>query len=200
MFHIRKIQTMAFAAAALCTIVSAGLAQTTLPPNISYNAVGKFATPPASGNDLLELAGQPFHLSVEISEATPPFVTNPPCSSKCVYKNVPVVGAVASGIVSGLPIPLSPGTLGTLTLTVGGTGKPDVMLLVFPQTVVGEALTITATIYLPHGTITVANGITPFKSTVQLTPMTGSLVYANSTASTTLDYASPGSTLVTKLN
>jgi hypothetical protein len=205
MFQIRKMQSIAIALAALGCFATAGLAASpaTTTPNLAYNAGGVFGATAVSGADLLDLAGQPFHLSVLISEATEADLIGgtTACTTKCTYSGInanmkpipgiPVVGVVYSGLLPGTPIPLSVGTLGELTLEVGATGKPDTLILVFDQTVIGVALTITATIYLPNGTITSpAKFPAAFPAAVTLNSKSGTLVYADSSASTTLSFAS----------
>jgi hypothetical protein len=182
------INTLAAVAITSCCFASAGLAAG-LPPNISYNADGVFATFAASGVDRFELAGEPFHVSVVVSEATLPAPY--PCqpTTTCIYPNVPVVATVESGVLPGTALPLASGTLGTLTLTVGTAGTPDVLKVVFPQTVAGIPITITAKIYLPGGTIMSA-AIQPFTKPVALNSSSGEVTYADSLNSTTLDFAS----------
>src|SRR5580700_2022815 len=69
MFHIRKIQSTAFASAVLCCFAAAlqGAA-----PDVHYHAAGVFATPAVSGMDVFRLAGEPFDLNFVINEATEP--------------------------------------------------------------------------------------------------------------------------------
>lgn len=206
MFQLRKTHSVAFALAALCCFAVASQAATicttgTNCPNLAYNGVGTFATPPMSGADMLGLAGQPWHLSALVSEASTPdnLAGGGPCNGpQCSYSNTPIVGVIFSSILPGVAIPLTSGTLGKMTLTVGSTGHPDVLKLVFPQTVIGVPLTVTAVIYLPNGTITTAKNIRPFNGTVTLNGQSGTLTYASSTAMTVLDYA--GGSLTTKAN
>jgi hypothetical protein len=186
MFYLRKMQTMAVTTAVLCCFAAADKLLAATAPNVNYTATGVFATNPVSGSDLLELAGQPFTLSVVLNEATKPTKHS---KTTAEYTKVPVTGTVQSRLIPGTPIPLAPGTMGNLSLVVGAAGQPDALQLKFPQNVVGVNLTITAKIMMPNGTITTP-AIKPFTASVTLTSSDGSVSYADTTATTVLGFAS----------
>jgi hypothetical protein len=182
MFPIRKMQSIAIAAAMLCCFAGAGVAGT---PSVTYTGSGVFANPADKGNDLLELAGQQFTLSVTVSEAAKPIHQSP---TYAIYGKVPVTGTVYSALLPGEAIPLTAGTVGNFELSVGATGEPDTLWFTFTQVVIGVNLKITCRVFMPHGTITTPQ-IVPF-ATVTLGSDNGMVSYSDTTAATVLGFAS----------
>jgi hypothetical protein len=168
MFHIRNIQSIAIASAALCCYAAAVSAAE---PNVTYAAIGVFATPPVSGEDVLELAGQPFTLTFVVNEATKPTTHS---ETMAEYSNIPVTVTVVPG-ATGVPFPFEVDA--SLFLVVGAPGKPDWIALKFPFEIVGRPLMITAVIRMPAGTIDTP-AIKQFTAPVTLTPSDGEATYA----------------------
>ena len=167
MFHIRKIQSIAIASAALCCYAAAVSAAE---PNVTYAATGVFATPAVSGEDVLELAGQPFTLTFVVNEATKPTRHS---ETMAEYGNIPVTGTVVTGTCG-----CTLNFLGSasLFLVVGAPGEPDWIALKLPITY-GDPITTTAVVRMPAGTIDTP-AIRPFTAPVTLTPSDGEVTNA----------------------
>jgi hypothetical protein len=158
MFHIQEMQSITIATAALCCFAAAGQSAV---PNVNYTATGVFVTPALSGEDIFELAGEPFTLTFTLSEATKPTRHS---ETMAEYTNVPVSGTVVSGI-DGATFPFNGPA--TLVLLVGTPGKPDGFLLQAQYNFGGDIIVITAKATMPPGTITTP-AIKPFTAPVAL--------------------------------
>lgn len=207
MYSIRKMQSIAIAAAAFACLAIPGTlrAGNGGPPNVNYIAAATFSSPAIKGNDLFQLAGQPFTLTVTANEALKP---NKFTKTSALYNNLAVTGTVNSGLLPGQPQPIPPGTLANLTLIVGATGKPDTMIFTFTVNVLGLPIIFSGKITMPAGTIN-NPAIRPFTAPVTLTPSNSIVTYACSStcpppysgASTTLTLASGSlSTTVTSIH
>jgi len=176
-FSDRRALSMAIAAAVCCFGASANLAAATA-PNVTYTAAGTFATPPASGNDLFQLQGQPFSISVVASESS---VSKKHGAQWADYTALSMTGTVQSGL---LPTPISLSNGGTSIELAVGNPSYDVFILYSPVKVVGMTLTIVATLHLPKGTLT-NDHILPVKQAA-LTPAIASMTYSDGTNTTVL--------------
>lgn len=168
MFHIRKTQSIAIASAALCCYAAAVSAAE---PNINYAANGVFATPAVSGEDVLQLAGQPFTLTFVVNEATKPTRHS---ETMAEYSDIPVTGTVVTGTCG---CTLTVGGSASLFLVEGAPGKPDWIALRFSTTYGSYPITTTAVVRMPAGTIDTP-AIRPFTAPVTLTPSDGEVTNA----------------------
>ena len=148
-------------------------------PNVTYIAYGIFAYPALSGSDIFKLAGQPFSINIIASEAAVPKKNGKQWAQ---YTNLQLTGTVYTGLEP-TPISFSNGS----TYVTLATGNPDLdfFLLWTPIHELGLALTITAEISMPTGTMSSAH-ILPFNSIVTLTPTNATVTYSDGMNSTTL--------------
>jgi len=148
-------------------------------PDVTYTASGVFASPPISGNDLFQLQGQPFDISVVANMATVPKTHG---AHWGIYGPLPMVGTVQSRL---LPTPIT--ISNNLTNIALATGNPsyDVFQLGSPIKVAGLTIRITAVITMPKGTIT-RGVIQPFTAPVTLSPANATLSYTDGTNVTVL--------------
>jgi len=153
-------------------------ASTSTAPNVTYTASGTFAIPPVSGNDLFQLQGQPFSISVLANEA---LVSKKHGAQWADYTALSMTGTVQSGL---LPTPISLSNSNTSIELAVGNPSYDVFILYSPVKVVGITLTIIATMHLPKGTLT-NDHILPFKQ-VALAPTFASMTYSDGTNTTVL--------------
>jgi hypothetical protein len=118
-------------------------------PNVIYSASGTFASPPASGADIFQLAGQPFSIRIEANEDLQPTKHT---KTSALFTNLVLEGEAASPFFS-TPMYISTHRA-VLLLETGGAGGPDLLTIYFPFEVIGIPLTISANVALPPGTIT----------------------------------------------
>ena len=157
--------------------VVAGTATTA--PIITYTASGTFASAPTSGADTLKLAGEPFTVSIAVSSATVPFKTGP---NWAAYNKLKLTGTVHSGLLGTTPVNIA-SNQATIIQAIA-PNQYDLFKLESPISVIGIALTIKATIFMPYGTIS-NQLLHPFNA-VTLAPGNASVIYSNGTDSTTL--------------
>jgi hypothetical protein len=146
---------------------------------VTFSAVGTFATPPLSGADALKMAGQPFTINVGGSSAAIPIQHG---DNWAVFKPLTMSGTVESGLFGAVPIGISSSTA-AIEQTVGVT-QPDIFQSGFPITVSGIALTVRAYISLPPGTLA-SPYLRPFAS-VSLDPTNSTVSYSNGVNTTVL--------------
>lgn len=179
MVYSRRILAVVITVTAVCCW-STSKALIAAAPNVIYTASGTFASPPLSGNDLLQLAGQPFSISVMANAASVP---NNHGSNWAVYGGLTMQGTVESGLLPGLPQ-----TIQNRSTSISlATGNPnfDLFALGTPINVVGIALSVQGKVTMPKGTI--ANAlIHPFTAPVTLDSSNSMLTYSNGTATTAL--------------
>jgi len=140
---------------------------------VVYNATGTFATLPLSGADQFKLAGEPFNLSLTVSEATKPVKQSMYAAQ---YANIPLSGTVHSGNFPEMPIPIPPNQFATFSLEVGAPGQPDLGTVQATVLVLGTPIAFSAKFVLPPGTLT-GKAIRPFTAPVTLTPSDAALKY-----------------------
>lgn len=181
MTYQRTLAT-AFAVAAIC-FFTAPSRLSAAGATITYTATGTFESPATSGADTLKLAGEPFEVSISVSSATKPTKSG---SNWDVYSGLKLTGTVHSGLLGSTPVSIASG--GASIEQLIDNGKYDQFIMAAPIKVVGISLTIKATINMPSGTI--KNPLLyPFGS-VTLDAGNSSVLYSDSTASTTLGIAS----------
>jgi hypothetical protein len=140
-------------------------------PNVLFTASGTFATPQLSGNDLYELAGQSFSVTVVANSATAP---NSHGKGWADYTHLRLKGEVHSGLDPSA-IPLN----STYTFLVLALGNPDYQLceIEAPVIVIRQRITLKAVIQMPTGTLGKGWLIHPFNNPVNLTPSTTLVTY-----------------------
>jgi len=139
---------------------------------------GTFAASPVSGADSLKLAGQQFSIKVVGNSSMVPVKHG---RNWAIFKPLTMTGTVYSQLVPGTAIPIKSNAV-ELHQTAGA--NEDKFIVTFPVKVLGIALTVTADIVLPGGTMTKPL-IRPFPN-VTLDPTNATVTYANSTAATVL--------------
>jgi uncharacterized protein (TIGR03437 family) len=188
-FHVRKMRTVAMAAAAIsCLTASEKLvaAGPDTAPNVTYTISGVFASPQITGADLFKLAGQPFSISVVINAAAVPTSTG---AKWAKYTKLIMSGTVGTGLEP-TPVPIS----SNLTSVELASGNPDyeVFELFAPVTAFGIQVNILANVQLPPTTF-VKPLAHPFAAVSLAPPDLGptyTVTYSNTTAATTLGIAS----------
>lgn len=160
MFSIRRIRSLAITAAV--AMLSEGVAARAAEPQVTYTATGTFATPPLRGMDGYELAGEPFTITVVVSEGTKPIRHSETSATYNVAGTVVFTSLVDGGF---------PHTYvfngGELSLVVGAAGQPDLVQITFPFTITVYTVTFTGRVRMPNGTIT-TRAIRPFTAPVTL--------------------------------
>jgi len=150
-----------FRAALLCaTLATLAPAAMAAEPTVIYTATGTFGSV-ISGGDLLELAGQPFSISVPANEALKPTRQN---DMSAEYTGLTVSGTSNTGLLPGTMYPVTSNKV-NIELRVGGPGTPDQFKIGYPLSVVGSTVRVTAEVEMPPGTIT-ATAIQPFTAPV----------------------------------
>jgi hypothetical protein len=187
LYFAKKMQAAAFAA--VVTVCGAGVGQghaqsASSTPSVTYTASGRFSTTVASGTDIFKLAGEPFNISLVVSEATKPHTHG---KGYATYTGLSAKGTVTTALIPQSPFTLS-STHAFMALALGNP-KYDVIELVIPVTVIKEKVTITAKIIAPHGSFTKWS-IAPFNAPIRLTSSNATITYTNGTGSTTLSAAS----------
>jgi uncharacterized repeat protein (TIGR03803 family) len=164
----------------LCALIlaSGGLLAAGTTPNVAYTATGTFS-PPLSGHDVLQLAGQPSSTTILASEALKPAKLN---QTTAEYDGVPLVATLWSPLLASY-YSFSAG--GNIVLELGAAGQPDGFKFSFTLQIVGVSLQVSAHAAMPPGTITTL-AIGAFTSPVALTESNATVTYADTSASTTL--------------
>jgi len=186
MFKLRKLQPAAtLIAAVLCFAAARHLAaQDTGTRYVVYHiSNGVFAAPPISGNDLLELEGNPFKVSVIAAKDSKPVKHG---KGWAIYRNIKMQGAFTSTMDPQKPFPIH-SRKGVLVLAVGDPNY-DELKYTAKVTVTGIKLTIVADIQAPKGTLA-GFEIKPLNNSVTLTNTPApnvTVTYKDSTAATVL--------------
>ena len=181
LFRVRKLRAIAIVAAVICcfTVSSLVAASPAKAPNVVYTASGTFASPPISGNDLFQLQGQPFNITVTANEADTA-KNNPHGPQWAVYKPLPISGSVQSGL---LPTPITFSNNNTSIELAVGNPSYDVISIFTPVPVVGITIYVVATIHAPKGTLT-NDHILPFTAPVTITPANATMTYSDPSTGT----------------
>lgn len=183
---LQKRYLVAIALFAICcmTIPHGLAASSTTAPDITYTATGTFASPPMSGADTLELAGEPFEVSIVVSAATEPYKTG---ENWDAYHELHLTGSVHSGLVGQTPI-----TIGSTEASIIQAIDPtsfDQFTMEAPIKVVGINLTIDAVIEMPYGTLSKPT-LHYFTNPITLSPANAKLTYSDGSTTTVLAIAS----------
>jgi len=149
-------------------------------PIVTFTASGTFASTPTSGSDQLKLSGEPFEVSISVSEATAPFKHGP---NWAAFNKLKLTGAVHSGLPGATPVTIGSGE--ATIIQAFDPGQYDTFTMEAPIKVVGISLTIKAVIVMPFGTF--KNPLLqPFGSPVALAPGNATMTYSDGTSSTVL--------------
>ena len=170
---------MAIATAAIGCVASSQSVLAASPataPNVTYTASGTFGSV-KSGNDLFQLQGQPFSISVIANEG---MVSKNHGALWAAYTALKMSGTVQSGL---LPTPIAISNSSTSIELATGNPSYDVFVLFSPVKVVGITLNILATINLPK-TALVNDHILPFPAVT--IPSTATMSYSDGTNTTVL--------------
>jgi len=173
MFNVRKVQTVAIAAAAVfCFAASNKLAAQDTGSGKGHIVVyhvssGMFGSPQVSGNDLLDLNGNPFMVSVLASTASKPVKHG---KGYAIYHGIEMKGAFTSTMNPGSPLPVHC-KKGVLFLSVGNPNY-DELKYTGDVTVTGIKLTAVADVHAPKGTLT-GFLVKPFSGSVTLAETLG---------------------------
>jgi hypothetical protein len=173
---------VALMAAAVFGCITASAATSETAPNVLYTATGTFASPQLSGNDLYQLAGQQFSITVVGNTATAPHSTG---TGYADYTSLKLKGTVQSGLDPS-PVPIT----SAYTFIVLAIGPHyDTFEMSAPVTVIKERVTIKAVIRMPLGTLQKGWRIYPFSAPVTLSPSIATVTYTNGTDTTELAVA-----------
>lgn len=172
-------------AAILGLLGAASLSATTT--NVTYTATGTFATPALSGADMLKLAGYPYTINVYA-----PVNTTPAQSGKyyAAYKNVQMYGMVFSGLLNTtVAFGCAPGQSGCTAqlanLLMQITSKNNIVKVSAQVPLIGLTLQVIADAPLPLDTFNSLR-IRPFENPATITSPSATVIYQDSSASTTL--------------
>jgi len=176
---IVKMRSIAIAAAVISgfaasqNLVAASCSGTV----IAYSTVGQFGSTPVSGQDLLQLAGEPFELTVSACNTMKPRKTG---TGYAQYSPVAMTGVVQSRIL-GVPTKIR----SAAALVVSVSGSSNSISVIAPVTIEpGVTVNIHGILALPAGTLT-STSIAPF-SKVSVVTGQSFLTYSASGHSTTL--------------
>jgi hypothetical protein len=184
---VRKTLATTIAVAAICwfSVSDKLLAATGTAPIVTFTAAGTFASTPTSGADTLKLAGEPFSVSIAVSEATAPFKHG---SNWAAFDKLKLTGSVHSGLLGSTPVNI--GSAESSIIQAIDPGQYDSFTMEAPIKVVGISLTIKAVIVMPSGTIGKPL-LQPFKA-VAMAPSNATLTYSDGTSSTVLGIQTGG--------
>ncbi|MFN7993376.1 MAG: hypothetical protein U0Q18_07230 [Bryobacteraceae bacterium] len=147
-------------------------------PDVKYYCTGTFGSPAMTGQDIFQLAGRPFTVSIVVNTATVPSSYG---TGWARYTKLTMSGTVQSKL---FPTPIAISSTSTsIQLSIGP--QADTFTLYAPIKVIGLNLSITSSIQLPVGTITQLL-IHPFSAPARMTPAGATMVYSDGTDSTTL--------------
>ena len=179
-------KTVSMMIAALLCLLAAGTPASAI-TNVTYTASGTFATPALSGADMLKLAGYPYTINVYAPVNSVPVQSGPHFAA---YMNLQMYGTVFSGLLNTtVPFGCAPGQSGctpqlaNLLMQVTSTNNIIKMSAMVP--LIGLTLQVIATAPMPLDTF---NGlrILPFEQPATITSPSATVVYRDSSASTTL--------------
>jgi hypothetical protein len=145
---------------------------------VTFTAQGTFAATPVSGNDTLQLAGQPFTITIVARSSKLPTEHG---RNSAIFSPLKMTGTVYSGLEPNEPIPIS-SSKAVIAQVVGAS--QDIFQAGFPYKILGIDLEAVAYITMPGGTLSTAL-IRPFSS-VALDPTNATITYSNNTAATVL--------------
>ena len=132
----------------LCVAASLALFAQDTPakaPDVEYTATGTFSTPQVSGQDVFQLAGNAFAMSVVANAATVPTTHG---AKWATYTKLTMSGAVSSAL---FPTPFAISSSNTSIELAMGNPSYDVFALFSPITVLGKPIYITTAPSNAHG-------------------------------------------------
>jgi hypothetical protein len=148
MRYMGQLRLTAIAAAVVLAVAASQNLAAQTAPTLLYHAAGTFANVAINGDDLLELAGEPFNLSISASEATKPGKHG---STWALYSNLTLTGVVHSGFNPQKRFNIS--SAHTQLLLSKANAAYDEFKMTCPVTVVGVRLTVVADVHMPKGTL-----------------------------------------------
>ena len=147
-------------------------------PDVKYYCTGTFSSPAMTGEDIFQLAGRPFTVSIVVNTATAPTGYG---TGWARYTKLTMNGTVQSKL---FPTPIAISSTSTsIQLSIGP--QADTFTLYAPIKVIGLNLSITSSVQLPVGTITQLL-IHPFPGPARMTPAGATTLYSDGTNSTQL--------------
>jgi hypothetical protein len=155
--------------------------------NVTYTASGTFATPPLSGADMLKLAGYPYTINVYAAPNTTPAQSGPHFAA---YTNVQMYGMVFSGLLNTtVPFGCAPGQSGCTpqlaNLEFQVTSTNNIVNISAQVPLIGLTLQVLAKAPMPLDTFSSLR-IRPFEQAATISSPSATLIYRDSSASTTL--------------
>ena len=153
---IVKMRSIAIAAAVISGLAAAqNLGAASCPGTVvAYTAAGQFGSTPASGKDLLQLAGEPFELNIYACSSMTPTKSGP---SYAVYSPVGMTGVVQSGIL-GFPSKIK----SYAALVLAASVSANTIEVIAPVEIEpGVTVDIQGVLVLPTGTLS-STSIAPF--------------------------------------
>jgi hypothetical protein len=144
---------------------------------VVYTASGTFAATQISGNDTLDLRGQPFTITITGTTSLAPSQHG---QNWGIFVPLQMTGTIYSGLVPNTPLPIT-ATNAAIDQTVGPS--EDIFQAGFPVSEFGIAVNVRAYFTLPAGTLTNPL-LQPFAS-VTLSPI-DTVEYFDATATTVL--------------
>lgn len=186
LFHMSKMRSIVMVSVAAlsgivaCNPVFAATASTS--PVVSYIASGTFGNV-ISGSDGLRLSGEPFSITVYVSESKVPTKSGSSGGNTyAAYAPLDMTGTVQSAL---LPMPTNLNAYASVILVQTPSGR-DQFQLYAPVKIEGT-INIHGIILLPPSTLSSVN-VAPF-STAPAIPQGSILTYSNTAGSTTLEIA-----------
>jgi hypothetical protein len=171
LLHIRKTRPVVLVAGIMA--FSALASQAATAPNVTYTASGTFGTV-VSGADDLELAGEPYSITVVANSAATPKKYG---SDYAVYSPLTMSGAATTGLTdSSEPIGST-----TTSMELEITSTVNQITVAMPIKILDLELTVTAVVNLPLGTLKSLHPH-PFAAPVTMTPSMGTIKYSGTCA------------------
>jgi hypothetical protein len=164
--YVRKIRlsasvTVAMACAAVATQAAA--------PNVTYVASGTFGSI-ISGDDNLELSGEPYSISIVVNAADTPKEYG---TDYAIYSPVKLSGSVTTGL-TGISEPIGSNSTSVILEIVPNT--KNFLEAAFPQKILDLTVKVKATLTLPVGTLPKLSPH-PWTAPVTVTSTMGSVSY-----------------------
>jgi hypothetical protein len=179
--HMSKMRSVA-TVAILCGLVASNQVYAATSTVVSYMASGTFGSV-VSGSDGLRLSGEPFSITVYVSEGkTPTKSGSSGGNTYAAYAPLDMTGTVQSAL---LPMPTNFNAYASIILVQTASGR-DQFQLYAPVKIEGS-INIHGIILLPPGTLSSVD-VAPF-STAPAIPQGSILTYTSGTGSTTLQIA-----------
>jgi hypothetical protein len=179
---MKKIRFVAIAAGVICCLTASQsrLLASCSTSVIQYVASGTFSSTPVNGNDGLQLAGNPFSITIYVCESKTPTKTGTVPQPYAIYSPLTTTGSVKSSLE---PAPNGINGDTALTLVVPSTGR-DTIIVQGPVST--KILGNNVTIYI-HAIVSVLQGTLTTTTPATFSPV--ALFHVD-----TLEYYLPGAT------